>query len=82
MGIIRKAIRNLVKETVKEAMREETKANFHALCALANSKDVDVEDLIRIVRKDKPVLESEGRKFSVELRKFLAEESGEETDKP
>ena len=61
-------------------MREETTANFHALCALANSKDVDAEDLIRIVRKDKPALESEGRKFSVELRSFFTEESGKETE--
>ena len=82
MGIIRKAIKNLVKESVKEAVREETTVNLHALCALANSKDVDAEDLIRILRKDKPALESEGRKFSVELHKFLTEESDKETDKP
>ena len=80
MRIIRKAIRNLVKESVKEAMREEATVNLHALCALAISKDVDAEDLIRIVRKDKPALESEGRKFSVELRSFLAEESGDKTE--
>ena len=80
MGIIRNAIRNLIKESVKEAIHEETTANLQAICALANSKDVDAGDLIRILRKDKPALESEGRKFSVELRKFLTEESDDETE--
>ena len=82
MGIIKKAIRNLVKESVKEAIQEETRGNSYAFWSLANSKDVDAEDLIRIVRKDKPALESQGRKFSAELHTFLTEESGKETDKP
>ena len=82
MKIIKKAIGNLIREAVKEAIREETTNNFHALCALANSKDMDAEDLVRIVRKDKPALESEGRKFNVELRSFLTEESGDKTEKP
>ena len=79
---MRNAIRNLVKESVKEAIREETTANLHAFWSLANSKDVDAEDLIRIVRKDKPALESQGRKFSAELHTFLTEEPDKETDKP
>ena len=82
MKIIKKAIGNLIKESVKEAIREETTANLYALCALANSKDMDAADLVRIVRKDKPALESEGRRFSVELRSFLTEETGDKTEKP
>ena len=80
MGIIKKAIKNLVKESVKEAIREETRTNSYAFWSLANSKNVDVEDLLRILRKDKPELESEGRKFSVELHKFLTEESSDKTE--
>ena len=80
MGIIKRAIRNLVKESVKEAIREETRANSYAFWSLANFKNVDAEDLIRILRKDKPSLESEGRKFSVELHKLLTEESDDETE--
>ena len=63
-------------------MREETTTNFYAFWSLANSKDVDAGDLIRIVRKDKSALEAEGSKFNVEPHPFLTEESGKETDKP
>ena len=82
MRIIKKMIRNLVKESVKEAIREETTTNFYAFWALANSQDVDAEDLMRVVRKNKPVLESEGRKISVGLRPFLTEELGNKTERP
>ena len=74
MEIIKKAIGNLIRESVKEAIREETTANFYVLCALADSQNVDAEDLIRAVRRNKLALESEGRKFSVGLRPFFAKE--------
>ena len=74
MEIIRNMIKNLIKESVKEAIREETTNNFYAFWALADSQNIDAEDLMRIIRKNKRTLESEGRKFSVGSRPFLTEE--------
>ena len=74
MEIIKKMIKNLIKESVKEAIREETTNNFYAFWALANSQNMDAEDLMRVVRKSKRTLESEGRKFSAGSRPFLTEE--------
>lgn len=73
-GIVKKLIRNLIRESVKEEIREETATNFYAFWALANSQNVDAEDLMRSVRRDKHSLKSEGRNFGVGLRRFLTEE--------
>ena len=74
MRIVRRMIRNLIRESVKEAIREETATSFYVLWALANSQNVDAEDLMRFVRKNKHALEAEGRKFAVGLRPFLTED--------
>ena len=55
-----KITRNLIKESVKEAIREETTSNFYAFWSLANSQNVGVDDDFRILRKEKPALESKG----------------------
>ncbi|MCY4030785.1 MAG: hypothetical protein OXF05_01555 [Hyphomicrobiales bacterium] len=79
MKIIKQTIRNLIKESVKEAIREETTSNFYAFWALANSQNVDGEDLMRVVRKNKRALESEGKKFSAGSRPFLTEEMSDKS---
>lgn len=79
MGIIKKAISNLIKESVKEAIREETATNFYAFWSLADSQNVDAENLLQAVRKNKRTLESEGKKTNAGLRPLLTEEL---SDKP
>ena len=59
---------------VRKAIREELKASSYAFWASCVTNDIDADDLMRVVKRDRDKLEEYDRKFSASVKSHAAPE--------
>lgn len=59
---------------VRKAIREELKASSYAFWASCVTNDIDADDLMRVVKRDRDKLEEYDRKFSASVKPHAAPE--------